>query len=67
MNGPTTGGRPKVPFINIHQVNVPLVRIGIVQSQRLGFDVQVLFTIVDFEFLKIGVAVENLFVAMVHL
>lgn len=36
------------------------MRLWIVESECLGFDVQVLLGTVDFEFLEIGVAVEKL-------
>ncbi len=47
-------------FVQVEQIDTPLMRLWVVEPECLGFDVQMLLWIVDFEFLKIGVAVEQL-------
>jgi len=47
-------------FVQIEQIDAPLTGVGVVQSECLRLDVQVLLWIIDLELFEIGVAVEEL-------
>src|SRR5207249_5544569 len=47
-------------FVQIEQINAPLMRVMVVQPERLRLDVQMLLWIVDLKLLEIGVAIEEL-------
>jgi len=47
-------------FVQIEQIDAPLMCVGIVQPEGLRLDVQMLLWIVDLKLLKIGVAIEEL-------
>ena len=49
-------------FVQVEKIDAPLMRLWIIQPECLGFDVQVLLGIVDFEFFKVRVAVQKLLV-----
>jgi hypothetical protein len=45
-------------LVDVDQVDAPLVRLRVVETQRLRLDVLSLAATVDFEFFEIGIAVE---------
>jgi hypothetical protein len=47
-------------FVEIHQVNTPLVRFGIIESERLRFYTELVIGAGNVELFKISVAVEKL-------
>jgi hypothetical protein len=49
-------------FVQVEKVNTPLMRVGIVHSKRLPFDVEMLFRIIDLELLKVGIRIQKLLV-----
>ena len=49
--------RAELTFVEIEQIDAPLVGVWIVKSQCLSLDVKVLLRAVDLEFLEIGIAI----------
>ena len=47
-------------FVQIEQIDAPLTRFRVVQSQRLRLDVQMLLRTIDIELFEIVVAIEEL-------
>ena len=54
-------GKLEGTFVEIHQVNTPLVRFGVIESERLRLYTELVIGTGNVELFKISVAVEKLF------
>ena len=46
--------------LDIQKIDAPLVRLGVIETERLSFDTKVLFSIPDVKFFEVSIAVQDL-------
>lgn len=56
------GRKAECAVMDVHEVDTPLVRLGILETKCLRLDAKVLLSIADVEFFEIGIAIEDLLV-----